>query len=183
MSYTVLLFEKQSTQAIWQLPPVPEEFASGFYHGFIACVPHYQDTLRLTMTNYRDEWISDASIPETEAVRVMPLETMDWQYTQYIGPDAYGWWLYDGQRFDLVIFKTAYFIQGFMTACKYMNRDFRDFIMGPPFKPNFQELSQPVYYAIQGWDINIPKPLHIPLEPQAFYVEVHEADPYGQDYE
>lgn len=183
MSYALLLFEKRTNQPVWQLPPVPEEFSAGFYHGLSACAPDYRDEFSLTMTNYRDEWISDADIPETESVRVTVLETMDWQYTQYIGTDAYGWWLYDGEKFYLVIFKTVYVIQGFMTACAYMNRDFRDFIMGPPFQPNFQELSQPQYYGIQGWDISIPKPLHIPLEPQAFYIEVHEADTGGRDYE
>lgn len=68
------------------------------------------------------------------------------------------WWLPNlvDNTFILYKFQTPEFIQGFISTCNGFNVDFRDYILGPPFKVNDQ--GQEIYYDIQGYDIT-----HVPV--------------------
>lgn len=97
---------------------------------------------------------------------------------------SYGWWIDTGNQVDygLYSFRTVEFIYGFIGICDKFGVDFRDYILGPPFKyDEFQGTN--IFYGIEGYDINSNLKYRQPASVGAYYTRVYEADPYGEDYE
>jgi hypothetical protein len=72
-----------------------------------------------------------------------------------IAPNRFGWWLKSNPQnpdvYYLYTFESPEFVQGFISMCQSFKVDFRDYILGPPFK---WANGRPVYYAIQGYPID-----------------------------
>lgn len=65
--------------------------------------------------------------------------------------DRIGWWLSGGNNiYNLVVFETKEFIDGFISLCNYLNTDFRNYIAGTPFYIS-SGVKVPQYIA--GYDI------------------------------
>lgn len=78
-------------------------------------------------------------------------------------------------------FKSADFVQGFISICTGFNVDFRNYVIGRPFVYN-HETKDITQYSVEGYDIEpIPRFKRI-APPTPFYTFTHEADPYAQDY-
>lgn len=97
---------------------------------------------------------------------------------------SFGWWIEQSLNtsYALYSFQSYEFIQGFITSMNTFGVDFRNYILGPPFT---YELNQkaPVYYMIEGYDIDPIPSQKIPAPVGAFYTGLYEADPYGEDFE
>lgn len=97
---------------------------------------------------------------------------------------SFGWWIEDpsNANYSLFSFQTTEFIQGFITAMNTFGVDFRNYILGPPFTYELNQ-NNPIYYTVEGYDIDpIPLP-KIPAPIGAFYTALYEADPNGEDFE
>lgn len=96
----------------------------------------------------------------------------------------FGWWIYHAREetYRLYEFQTPEFMQGFISIVKAFGLDFRQFVMGPPYKFS-PEAKEPIIYNITDYDIEpFPQPKRgAPVG--AFYTAEHEADPGGVDYE
>jgi len=95
---------------------------------------------------------------------------------------SFVWWIsypLTGDTYELYSFNSAEFVQGFISMCNAFNVDFRDYILGSPFKYVTQE---PTYYQVEGYDIEpIPRPKReAPVGP--FYTAQYEADPNAEDF-
>lgn len=96
----------------------------------------------------------------------------------------FGWWLYSPMNafsYDLYIFESADFVQGFVSMCRAFGVDFRNFTLGPPYKFYVEDM-EPRYYEVEGYDIE-PIPIvkrRAPVGP--FYTNVYEADPDAVDF-
>lgn len=97
--------------------------------------------------------------------------------------DMFGWWISTGNGdrdfFYLYTFRTPEFIQGFISMCDAFNVDFRDFILGNPFKINNGVRTD---YNIEGYDIEPIPRFRRPAAVAPFYTERNEADPGAVDY-
>lgn len=92
-----------------------------------------------------------------------------------------GWWIkYDMSVDELYSFQSNDFVQGFIHVCNVFNLDFRDYIVGPPFK--YDPITrQYIFESIEGYDIEpIPSPKK-PAPIGAYYSGTYEAD--AEDYE
>jgi hypothetical protein len=121
--------------------------------------------------------------------------------------DSYGWWLIkktksspttrcelcshpqrildpqEKELYTLVSFRTAEFIQGFISTCNAYNIDFRDYVLGSPFKYIY-ETQQIINYTIEGYDLepyNVIRRIPAPIG--AYYIDRNEADVAGVDFE
>jgi len=78
-------------------------------------------------------------------------------------------------------FATYDFIQGFINTMDNTGLDFRDYLIGPPFKIINRK---PVFFNIEGYDIPLANPVtRIPAPVGAFYTGAYEADAYGEDFD
>ena len=98
----------------------------------------------------------------------------------------YGWWIInhlDGREYyQLIQFASAEFIQGFISIFNAFGSDFRDYIVGRPFKvlPDGSKIE----YNIVGYDIGkFEVKARIPAPVGAYYTGAREADAYGEDFE
>jgi hypothetical protein len=65
--------------------------------------------------------------------------------------DDMGWWLKNSNAtYNLVVFETKDFINGFISICNYLNTDFRDYIAGTPF---YITAGNKMNLYIEGYDI------------------------------
>jgi hypothetical protein len=72
-------------------------------------------------------------------------------------------------------------VQGFISICNAFDVDFRDYIIGTPFKYIQNTI---VNYQIEGYDIEpFNSEIRIPAPIGAYYVDRNEADPTGEDFE
>lgn len=69
--------------------------------------------------------------------------------------DRFGWWIEHAMfqdSYQLFEFDNAQFVQGFISICNAFQVDFRNYILGPPFKYDHNN-NEVTYYNIQGYDI------------------------------
>lgn len=115
-------------------------------------------------------------------------------YNQMI--NDYGWWvtqqLYNtnyGTKYEFYTQHTLYkfssidFIQGFISTFDSFNLNFRNFILGGPFKYN-SKTKQIITIEIEGYDIEpftIKSKIPAPIGP--YYTGIYEADPDAVDFD
>lgn len=97
---------------------------------------------------------------------------------------SFGWWIeaLPNTSYSLYSFYSSQFIQGFITSMNTFGVDFRNYILGPPFTYELNKKA-PVYYTIEGYDIDPIPAQKIQAPIGAFYTGLYEADPYGKDFE
>lgn len=95
-------------------------------------------------------------------------------------PELYGWWIKGENKYTLYQFETMDFIQGFISACDIFEVDFRDYIIGLPFKV---ENKVKVDYIIEGYDIEPFTGTRIPAPMGPFYTGGFEDDPDAVDFD
>ena len=103
----------------------------------------------------------------------------------------YGWWIIDPlydrtyweKKYTLFAFDSPQFIQGFISICRGFGVDFRDYIVGTPFKydRNQREI---INYEIEGYDVEpfTVEPKRVPQE-GPYYTNEYEADAHAVNFE
>jgi hypothetical protein len=78
-------------------------------------------------------------------------------YYQPLDTENYYWWISntinDVNSYNLVSFKTNEFVQGFISMCNGFNVDFREYVLGYPFKFS-NDKQGPIFYGIEGYNID-----------------------------
>lgn len=93
--------------------------------------------------------------------------------------ENYGWWITEPlnqKSYTLYNFSSADFIQGFISICNIFAVDFRDYILGTPFKYN-NATHKIVNYEIEGYDVKPFKSEHKRKQTiTPFYTGIYEGD-------
>jgi hypothetical protein len=86
------------------------------------------------------------------------------------------------EKYYLFQFNTQDFIIGFIDTFNKYNKDFRYYILGPPFSYDYST-NKITKYDIDGYDIvDYTVNVKIPAPITPYYIEEYEDDPYGIDY-
>ena len=125
-----------------------------------------QDTVEAVNINDLENYIAYSNIHYTQKYKYKT--------------NKYSWWIKDIKSFEyytLYTFHTLKFIEGFIGLFKTYNKDFRNYISGPPMKDGIE-------LSIAGYDI---PPSSYPIRKQApitgIFLNGFESDFRGEDYE
>lgn len=67
----------------------------------------------------------------------------------------FGWAIRNNlDLYDIYVFSTAEFVQGFIAACNSLRVDFRDYIAGTPFQTIYSPHVHNLPYIIEGYEID-----------------------------
>lgn len=125
------------------------------------------------------------------------VDTKDLNNVTPLDNNLMGWWILSlpslpnnesssSLFYDLCVFKTKEFIEGFISIFKTFQREFRDYIAGPPFK--YDKNNNKIDIKIEGYDIpQFMVQLHKPYAVVPFYEGesgyAYESDRKAEDFE
>lgn len=85
-----------------------------------------------------------------------------WRIRNFSTPD---------ESYDIITFTSPQFISGFLSFCKYINAEFRNYIAGLPFT------NDGFTYNIEGYDVEPFSPIiHLPSFPVPYYITTTPGD-------
>jgi hypothetical protein len=187
--YNILRFYR-GNDILWSIEgELTGDFVAGICVGIHTLMYHLVKTF-----NYRgDEWI-EIITQEGSSINFIDLNRTDIILGEYIiveniSPElifqyhtdlaSYGWWIsepYYENKYTLYTYSTSSndFIKGFINIFTAFNIDFRDYVLGTPFKYINKTI---INYSIEGYDM-VPFDMlfETPVSIESYYINNNEDD-------